>query len=774
MVLCLMAIASLLGTLSGLYCKISIALFVLGMLFFYQIRKKHRWLKRICSKRDIILMVISYLVFYIQIIGLENSFEQKYQNIQGEIEGIGTIVSNPIEKEYQTSYTIKVKRLNGTSACQNTKILLKVKKDNNTKEYSYGNEIAFKGEWKEPSRARNEGGFDYKQYLKTKKIYGMVETQSSAITIRKENAINGILKLANVVQHKIKNKANELLEEEQASVLVALLIGNKEGLEEEVQEAFRMSNLSHMLAVSGAHVSYVMLGIGFIIANSKISKKVGKIITIVLLVFFLLITGQTPSVTRACIMSIYFIIASLCHKRVSVLSSISISFLTILLLNPYAIWDVGLQLSYGGTIGIIALYKIFCKQWENEKNGKIKNKIVEMLFLTLSANLILIPVIAYHYHTLSLTFPISNLLASPIMGILVIAGFITIFFSFFCNPIANLLAYPLSILLQVFLQIANMTSKLPFSQINVAVPNILCILLYYLILCLFLYYQKEKHKENKTRVEKKVLEQIQKITIKKIVVILVVAMILVFLYQNIPKSCQFHFIDVGQGDSMLVTTPTGKTMLIDGGGQRDTKSFDVGKNTLLPYLLKKRITKIDFVLISHFDSDHVNGLLTIMKEIKVKCVIIGKQFESCDNYEAFIKIVKDKKIKVHVVEAGQRIKIEKNLYFDILWPSSEEVISENSINNNSLVCKLSYQKFSILFTGDIEQIAEKAILEKYKGTNVLQSTILKVAHHGSKSSSTEEFLKAIKPKIALIGVGKNNTFGHPNAGVLERIEEKRL
>ena len=769
-----MAIASLLGTLSGLYCKISIALFVLGMLFFYQIRKKHRWLKRICSKRDIILMVISYLVFYIQIIGLENSFEQKYQNIQGEIEGIGTIVSNPIEKEYQTSYTIKVKRLNGTSACQNTKILLKVKKDNNTKEYSYGNEIAFKGEWKEPSRARNEGGFDYKQYLKTKKIYGMVETQSSAITIRKENAINGILKLANVVQHKIKNKANELLEEEQASVLVALLIGNKEGLEEEVQEAFRMSNLSHMLAVSGAHVSYVMLGIGFIIANSKISKKVGKIITIVLLVFFLLITGQTPSVTRACIMSIYFIIASLCHKRVSVLSSISISFLTILLLNPYAIWDVGLQLSYGGTIGIIALYKIFCKQWENEKNGKIKNKIVEMLFLTLSANLILIPVIAYHYHTLSLTFPISNLLASPIMGILVIAGFITIFFSFFCNPIANLLAYPLSILLQIFLQIANMTSKLPFSQINVAVPNILCILLYYLILCLFLYYQKEKHKENKTRVEKKVLEQIQKITIKKIVVILVVAMILVFLYQNIPKSCQFHFIDVGQGDSMLVTTPTGKTMLIDGGGQRDTKSFDVGKNTLLPYLLKKRITKIDFVLISHFDSDHVNGLLTIMKEIKVKCVIIGKQFESCDNYEAFIKIVKDKKIKVHVVEAGQRIKIEKNLYFDILWPSSEEVISENSINNNSLVCKLSYQKFSILFTGDIEQIAEKAILEKYKGTNVLQSTILKVAHHGSESSSTEEFLKAIKPKIALIGVGKNNTFGHPNAGVLERIEEKRL
>lgn len=159
-----------------------------------------------------------------------------------------------------------------------------------------------------------------------------------------------------------------------------------------------------------------------------------------------------------------------------------------------------------------------------------------------------------------------------------------------------------------------------------------------------------------------------------------------------------------------------------------------------------------------------------MEELKVKNIIIGRQFESCENYERFIKIVKEKKIKIMVVEAGQRINIQKELYFDILWPSYKNVISENNINNNSLVCKMVYQKFSILFTGDIEEIAEKAILEKYKNTNILKSTILKVAHHGSKSSSTQEFLNAVKPKIALIGVGKKNTFGHPNRGVLERLE----
>jgi len=162
-----------------------------------------------------------------------------------------------------------------------------------------------------------------------------------------------------------------------------------------------------------------------------------------------------------------------------------------------------------------------------------------------------------------------------------------------------------------------------------------------------------------------------------------------------------------------------------------------------------------------------------MKELKVENVVIGKQFEDSSNYQEFIKIVKEKKIKAHVVEAGQRIKIEKNLYFDVLWPSSKNVISENNINNNSLVCKMVYCNFSMLFTGDIEEIAEKAIFEKYKDTNALKSNILKVAHHGSKSSSIDDFLKLTRPSIALIGVGENNLYGHPNIDVITRLEKLR-
>ncbi len=159
-----------------------------------------------------------------------------------------------------------------------------------------------------------------------------------------------------------------------------------------------------------------------------------------------------------------------------------------------------------------------------------------------------------------------------------------------------------------------------------------------------------------------------------------------------------------------------------------------------------------------------------MEELKVKNVVMGKQVEDSENYQKFIKIVREKKIKVYVVEAKQKLNIEKDLYFDILWPNSEDTISDNPLNNNSLVCKLVYKEFSMLFTGDIEEVAEKEILKEYKNANRLTATILKVAHHGSKSSSTEKFLNAVKPKIVLIGVGENNTFGHPNKEVLERFE----
>ena len=185
-------------------------------------------------------------------------------------------------------------------------------------------------------------------------------------------------------------------------------------------------------------------------------------------------------------------------------------------------------------------------------------------------------------------------------------------------------------------------------------------------------------------------------------------------------------------------------------------------------MLNRRIKKLDIIIISHFDQDHVGGILAILEKIKVKEIIISKQFEITENYESLLRIVKDKNIKLKIAKKNDKLDIEKDIYIDILWPE-EEPITENIINNNALVAKLNYNNFSILFTGDIEKIAEEKILQKID-RNHLKSTILKVAHHGSKSSSIEEFIKEVKPQIGLIGVGKNNLFGHPNEKVIERLE----
>jgi competence protein ComEC len=224
---------------------------------------------------------------------------------------------------------------------------------------------------------------------------------------------------------------------------------------------------------------------------------------------------------------------------------------------------------------------------------------------------------------------------------------------------------------------------------------------------------------------------------------------------------------LGNGDCTLVITETRKTILVDGGNNID---YDYGENVVMPYLLKHGISSLDYIMISHFDNDHCGGLKFILNNMEVKNVIIGAQYEAYQNYTEILNIINDKKINLIIVKAGDRLVIDKTTYIDIIFPDVTNMISENSINNNSLVAKLQYRATSILFTGDIEAQAEEAILNLYSNNlSQLNSTILKTAHHGSNTSSTEEFIKAVNPSISLIGVGKNNKYGHPNSEILTRL-----
>lgn len=765
MILFIIVIAWIIGIILGLYLQISIASFVLFisliLLIFIIFEKKI--LKFIKSKKikayysvlnvhiKILIFLVILIVAFAQIKYYEGIFENKYKNINedDEINIIGTIVSDPQEKEYKTKYILKIDTINSNKKYKNTKVILYTKKEKET--LKYGDKIELLGNFKLAQERRNPGGFDYRFYLKTKKIYGIVTTKNTKRL--KENNVNIISMIANKTANVIKNQSRKLLENKKACLLIGLLIGDTDEIDEETKEDFRNSNLTHMLAVSGLHVSYVLLAVNYIITKVKIHKKLSKIIVMLLILFFILVTGATPSVLRAGTMTIYLILGGIFYRRISVFSSLNLSLLVIIIMNPYCLFDVGLQLSYAGTIGIVYLYPIIKEKIYNKANS---------ILITISANIVIIPIIMYNFNTISLTFFISNLLAGPIIGIIIVLGFSIIIISLIFFPIANIFSKILNLLIILFLNTAKACANLPFSKIFIIMPTLKFIFLYYCLLVFII-----------------IKERIQiRISIKlknKVIAILIILVIInpIKYFSNIKQSnLKIYFVDVGQGDSTCIVTPKNKVVLIDGGGSNKDENYDIGKQILLPYLLDKKINKIDYCIVSHFDSDHCGGLMYILKNLKVKNIIIGNQYEEYENYKEFIKIAKDKKINIRVVEAGEKITIEKNLYIDILWPiNREKMVIQNAINNNSLVFKLRYINFSMLFTGDIEEIAEKEILDKYKeNTEFLKSTILKVAHHGSKTSSTKEFINIVKPKYAVIGVGKDNKFRHPSNVTIENLK----
>ena len=764
-------IGYIIGIILGLYCKISIALLYLFCFIIYSLFKKphskkfnlvslkryFRYVKLIITKKVFIIIILVSIISNTFTLYKNYEFQKTIANLSGkEIKTEGIIISNVKNKKYSDIYTIKIK---------DKKFYLNIKKTENI-DLEYGDRINLTGNFIEPETQRNYRGFDYRKYLKTQGIYGNINVNN--ITKIQNIGLSpkiSILKRINSISNKIKNIFKENFNEKISNVILGMLLGYTDEIDLNVKEDFSKSNISHILAVSGMHVGYVILFCN-IIFSKLFGKRKTYFITIIVLIFYMFLTGLSPSVVRASIMACFMLFSKLIYRKSDVWTNISISLLSMLIYNPFCIGNISLILSYVGTIGILT-YSI---------NFKQTNKIKDMIGITLSVTIFLIPILSIYFNKI----PIFSLFVSLLVGIIVLPIFIlaivfivlnktTLFIKFFVKNILNFLV-------KILLKISEFGSKIPLNQIYVVMPNWLEIFIYYVIIFIsvfLVYVFKPKRKQN-TVFNRRIKNLFHLLKFRyrqnkeKVLSIFLIVLIFFGCIKIIPKELRIHFIDVGQGDSCLIVTPNNKKILIDGGG---SENYDIGKNTLIPYLMARRIKKIDYIIISHFDTDHVGGMLTVMEEIKVEKVVISRQGEDSENYQKFKDIVKEKKIKNVVADKGDKLKIEKNIYFDILWPNPSKFVSENVLNNNSIVCKLQYKNFSMLFTGDIEKEAEKPILHEYKkNLHILNSTILKVAHHGSKTSTTEEFLKAVSPKFALIGVGKDNKFGHPNDEVIKRLE----
>ena len=537
MELIIISIAWSLGIIMGLYFSKSIALFLLFLLFVCICLNRYILKNINISKFRICLIIfgVVLIISYLRIIVLEEGFKQKYNDINNEVEIIGTIISEAKKTSYKSTYILSVESIDNDFKYRDTKILFSVKSSKCC--VKYGDKIKIYGKLEDANVARNEGGFDYKEYLKQKGIYKTISIKNDSIEILKENNVNLIDRIVFFIKNTIKEESKRILPEKEASFLIGILIGDKLEIDDEIKDNFSNSNLSHILAVSGMHVSYVVMGIGIIINKIKVGKIKAKIITIVSLIFFMILTGCSASVQRACIMSIYMIIGSLLHKKVNSLNSIFFSSIIILIINPYCLFDIGFQLSFLGTFGIVLLYPILKKYIKTKRKDSIlsaiKGKVIDISLVTLSSNIFLFPIIMYHFNTISTIFLISNLLASPLIGIIILGGFLCIILSFIMNPIAKIFSIVLKILIDILLYITNVIGNLPFSKLYCSTPKLHLIIIYYLLIIFLIFKKKYKLK---IKLNKRI-----------IVIVLIFIILLEFIIPKIiHNNLKIYFVDVGQ------------------------------------------------------------------------------------------------------------------------------------------------------------------------------------------------------------------------------------
>lgn len=738
-------IGYMIGILGGLYFSFSIVLCYILLFAIVIIQRKFlsahkkrkfklisykrysRYLKVIINHKVILILILSSILSNSIVLWKNQNAIKAFQDGEN-IEVTGIVVSQKIEKQYY--YLYQVKLLNS----KHFNLYIQVNKKQ--KDLAYGDKIKFKGEYKAPDKQRNYGGYDDDGYLKTLKIVGRVKVDQVEVLANEQ--LNFLSQFSNKIKQGIEENIDKNLEKEKAAILKGLLLGDTKDIEEEVKETFQILNISHILAISGMHISYLIIGLELLL-KKIMGKKKTKIVTIFILIQYSFLTGFSPSITRTVVMRSITIMGGLLHRKSDVWNSLAISLLGILMYNPYLLCHVGLQLSYLGTIGILLFYPMMLQilnQIPLKKESRIFEKIKEFIAVSVSAQIMILPVLFYHFNRLGIYFLITNLLVSFVVGPLIILAFF------------SMLIKPLFILVSILLDFLNFVcsfNQLPFSKIYLSTPSIGSIVFYEIGILLlreiYFIYQSTKRTATYQRIKNLIAlfryrfrEKRRNIYICGILMIIIITFLC-----HLPKDLSIYFVDVGQGDCTFIVTPQNKTILIDGGGSlRD--DFDVGKKTLIPYLLDRGYTTVDYVFVSHFDQDHVGGLLSVMEELHIKNVVIAKQGEDSSQYDEFRKIVKQKSINVLIVKKGDRITIEKGIYFDILWPK-DQLISENVLNNNSIVAKLNYKQFSMLLTGDIEEIAEKQMLGEKKRETNLKATVLKVAHHRFKNFFNERICK---------------------------------
>lgn len=615
-----------------------------------------------------------------------------------------------------------------------------------------GDKITASGKVRSPHGYQNPGQLDTKMLLKSQGITASLAAGKQGIKVEPVETAAFARKLAEIRRH-YRERMEQVMPKEDAAAIFAMLFGGYEGLKEELVADFTTTGIVHILSVSGSHISLlaaVMAGLGTLL---RLPKTITAVLVVGLIIVYSLLAGAVPPVVRSAIMGALAFVALALDRERDARRILLLAGLIMLLVSPLLLFHISFQLSFLATAGLLYL----APRWQKFFREHGCNAYVSAgLAITLAAQLATLPVLAWYFNQLSLSSLIANLLVVPLVELLIVLGLFAGALAFVL-PLAGSVVFACgSLLLGVVTELTAAIAALPGSMIWIPSLNFGWALLYYGLLGLFLLTEKQRqHLWEWLRGHQKIWG-----------LALVVCVVFAVCWQLAkPRELQVHFIDVGQGDAALVITPHGHAFMIDCGGTRDG-AFDVGAKVDVPYLLHYGIRKLDAVILTHVHEDHAAGCGSILKKIPVTQVVTAD--EGLRAYARSLGLGDNDPLlhKFHTARQGEQLTVDGVTIEVLFAPSAGEGDKKNG-NEASNVYRVTYGQASFLFTGDLTREKEAQLLAE--GINPA-STVLKVGHHGSNTSTSPEFLQAVAPQWGVCCVGTDNGFGHPKPEIVSRLQ----
>lgn len=637
----------------------------------------------------------------------------------------------------------------------------------------YGREISCTGSFEAFDGELNPGQFDAEAYYKNEGYTGILDAKDIRLVKEEESFSPDIyLHRLNLA---ISDKYKKILGEKNAGSLSAMVLGDKRGLDEEIKELYQENSISHLLSISGLHISLLGGAVFLFLRRLKISFSFPLIASSIILIIYGAFTGFSVSTSRAIVMMSVLFISFVIGKSYDLPSGLALAALMLIVMNHRVIYQSGFLLSFFAVIGIFyimpELLYIF-KVDIYHKRGIIKglHLLLASIISSISILLATLPIILNNFYEVSLTGILLNIIVIPLMSLVVITGLLGGFVALVSETVGSFILGITHYILNLYTLFCRLGDRLTFLRLIIGKPDKWQIVLYYLILVIVFYFLALKRRENKLRSLKNNLPEGYN-TSKRIVVtgLMTFTSFLIIAYK--PREFSINMLDIGQGDCFVVNDGNNDIYISDCGS---TTVQNVGKTRLLPFLKSKGWGKVDTIFISHMDKDHVNGVNDLLKcaEITIGRIIISASYKSdklnCAELEELKELAKMRDIKLFYMKKGDEI-VGKDISFRCIYPTGEEDIEDQ--NEASIVMRMDYKGLSMLFTGDIAGSTEEKIIDS-SDEDILDCDILKVCHHGSKNSSTDDFLKKVNPKLYLISCGLMNRYGHPHRDALSRMTEE--